>query len=113
MDYFRANPAHAAQWGRRMTTSVRKFARHDTYLSFYIPMAYVIGAAAGHLTPMYPTHRKDADILASHRLMADLRNYLVSSTGYDEQRSSLQSVLDSQSLLPHSVTHSSTLVTIG
>ena len=46
---------HAAQWGRRMTTSVRKFARHDTYLSFYIPMAYVIGAAAGHLTPMYPT----------------------------------------------------------
>ena len=66
-----------------MTTFVRKLARHDTYLSFY---AYVIGAAAGHLTPMYPTHRKDADILASHRLMADLRNYVVSSTGYDEKR---------------------------
>ena len=32
-EYFRANPARAAQWGRRMTTSVRKFARHDTYLS--------------------------------------------------------------------------------
>ena len=57
-----ANPVHAAQWGRRMTTSVRKFARHDTYLSFYIAMAYVIGAAAGHLTCMYPTHRKDAAI---------------------------------------------------
>ena len=55
-------------------------------LSFYIPMAYVIGAAAGHLTPMYPTHRKDADILASHRLMADIRNYMVSSTGYDEKK---------------------------
>ena len=82
-EYFRAN---AAQWGRRMTTSVRKFARHDTYVSFEIPMAYVIGAAAGHLTPMYPTHRKDADILASHRLMADLRNYMVSATGYDEKR---------------------------
>ena len=80
-EYFRANPVHAAQWGRRMTTSVRKFARHDTYLSFYIPMAYVIGAAAGHLTPMYPTHRKDADILASHRLMADL----VLATGHDEK----------------------------
>ena len=38
-EYFRANPVHAAQWGRRMTTSVRKFARHDTYLSFYIPIA--------------------------------------------------------------------------
>ena len=62
-----------------MTTSVRKFARHDTYLSFYIPMAYVIGA-------MYPAHRKDADILASHRLMADIRNYMVSSTGYDEKK---------------------------
>ena len=49
-------------------------------------MAYVIGAAAGHLTPMYPTHRKDADILASHKLMADLRNYMVSATGYDEKR---------------------------
>ena len=55
-----------------MTTSVRKFARHDTYLSFYIPMAYVIGAAAGHVTPLYPTHRKDEDILASHRLMAKI-----------------------------------------
>ena len=85
-EYFRANPVHAAQWGRRMTTSVRKFARHDTYLSFYIPTAYVIGAAAGHLTPMYPTHRKDADILASHKLMADLRNYMVLATGYDEKR---------------------------
>ena len=63
-----------------MTTSVRKFARHDTYLSFYIPMAYVIGAAAGHLTPMYPTH-KDADILACHRLMADIRSYMASSAG--------------------------------
>ena len=31
-EYFRANPRHAAQWGRRMTTSVRKFARHDTYI---------------------------------------------------------------------------------
>ena len=69
-----------------MTTSVRKFARHDTCLSFYIPMAYVIGAAAGHLTPIYPAHRKDADILASHRLMADFRNYIVSSTGYDEKK---------------------------
>ena len=58
-EYFRANPRHAAQWGRRMTTSVRKFARYDTYLSFYIPLAYVIGSAAGHLTPLYPTHRKD------------------------------------------------------
>ena len=85
-EYVRANPAHAAQWGRRMTTSVRKFARHDTYLSFYTPMAYVIGAAAGHLTPMYPTHRKDADILASHRLMADIRNYMASSAGYDEKK---------------------------
>ena len=85
-EYFRANPIHAAQWGRRMTTSVRKFARHDTYLSFYIPMAYVIGAAAGHLTPLYPTHRKDADILASHILMTDLRNYMVSATGYDEKK---------------------------
>ena len=80
------NPVHAAQWGRRMTTSVRKFARHDTYLSFYIPMAYVIGAAAGHLTPMYPTHRKDVDILASHALMADLRKYMVTATGYDEKK---------------------------
>ena len=69
-----------------MTTSVRKFARHDTYLSFYIPMAYVISAAAGHLTPMYPTHRKDGDILASHRLMADIRNYMASSAGYDEKK---------------------------
>ena len=75
-EYFRANPAHAAQWGRRS---------RDTYLSFYIPMAYVIGAAAGHLAPMYPTHRKDADILASHRLTADIRNYMVLSTGYDEK----------------------------
>ena len=65
---------------RRMTTSVRKFARHD-----YIPMAYVIGAAAGHLTPMYPTHRKDADIMASHLLMADLRNYLALNARYDEK----------------------------
>ena len=31
------------------------------------------------------TDRKDADILASHRLMADIRNYMVSSTGYDEK----------------------------
>ena len=85
-EYFRANPMHAAQWGRRMTTSVRKFARHDTFLSFYIPMAYVIGAAAGHLTPLYPTHRKDVDILASHALIADLRKYLVSATGYDEKK---------------------------
>ena len=77
-EYFRVNPMHAAQWGRRMT----KFARHDTYLSFYIPMAYVIGAAAGHLTPLYPTHRKDVDILASHALIADLRKY----TGYDEKK---------------------------
>ena len=72
-EYFRANPRHAAQWGRRMTTSVRKFARHDTYLSFYIPMAYVIGSAAGHLTPLYPTHRKDVDILKSHALISQLR----------------------------------------
>ena len=85
-EYFRANPMHAAQWGRRMTTSVRKFARHDTYLSFYIPMAYVIGAAAGHLTPLYPTRRKDMDILASHALIADLRKYLVSATGYDAKK---------------------------
>ena len=86
-EYFRANPVHAAQWGRRMTTSVRKFARHDTYLSFYIPMAYAIGAAAvGHLTPMYPTHRKDVDILASHTLMADLSNHMVTATGYDEKK---------------------------
>ena len=83
-EYFRANPVHAAQRGRRMTTSVRKFARHDTYLSFYIPMAYVIGAAAGHLTPMYPTHRKD--ILVSHALMADLRKHMVTATGYDEKK---------------------------
>ena len=95
-DYFRANPAHAAQWGRRMTTSVRKFARHDTYLSFYIPMAYVIGAAAGHLTPMYPTHRDDVEILASHRLMSDLRNYLVSSTGYDEKKRLREAVAKAQ-----------------
>ena len=85
-EYFRANPMHAAQRGRRMTTSVRKFARHDTYLSFYIPMACVIGAAAGYLTPLYPTHRKDVDILASHALIADLRRYLVSATGYDEKK---------------------------
>ena len=85
-EYFRANPRHAAQWGRRMTTSVRKFARHDTYLSFYIPMAYVIGSAAGHLTPLYPTHRKDVDILESHALISQLRQYMVSETGYDEKR---------------------------
>ena len=85
-EYFRANPRHAAQWGRRMTTSVRKFARHDTYLSFYIPMAYVIGSAAGHLTPLYPTHRKDVDILASHALISELRKYMVSETGYDEKK---------------------------
>ena len=70
----------------RMTTSVRKFARHDTYLSFYIPMAYVIGSAAGHLTPLYPTHRKDVDILKSHALISQLRQYMVSETGYDEKR---------------------------
>ena len=35
---------------------------------------------------MYPTHRKDADIPASHRLMADIRKYMVSSTGYDEKK---------------------------
>ena len=85
-EYFRANPRHAAQWGRRMTTSVRKFARHDTYLSFYIPMAYVIGSAAGHLTPLYPTHRKDVDILESHALISQLRQYMVSETGYDEKK---------------------------
>ena len=85
-EYFRANPRHAAQWGRRMTTSVRKFARHDTYLSFYIPMAYVIGSAAGHLTPLYPTHRKDVDILKSHALISQLRKYMVSETGYDEKK---------------------------
>ena len=84
-EYFRANPMRAAQWGRRMTTSVTKFARHDTYLSFYIPMD-VIGAAAGHLTPLYPTHRKDVDILASHALIADLRKHMVSATGYDEKK---------------------------
>ena len=49
-------------------------------------MAYVIGAAAGHLTSMCPTHRKDGDILASHRLVTDLRSYMVSSAGYDEKR---------------------------
>ena len=85
-EYFRANPRHAAQWGRRMTTSVRKFARHDTYLSFYIPMAHVIGSAAGHLTPLYPTHRKDVDILKSHALISQLRKYMVSETGYDEKK---------------------------
>ena len=85
-EYFRANPRHAAQWGRRMTTSVRKFARHDTYLSFYIPMACVIGSAAGHLTPLYPTHRKDVDILKSHALISQLRKYMVSETGYDEKK---------------------------
>ena len=69
-----------------MTTSVRKFARRDTYLPFYIPMACVIGAAAGYLTPMYPTHRKDEDILASHRLMANIRSFMVSSAGYDEKK---------------------------
>ena len=117
-EYFRANPVHAAQWGRRMTTSVRKFARHDTYLSFYIPMAYVIGAAAGHLTPMYPTHRKDVDILASHALMADLRNYMVSATGYDEKRRLREAVAKVQKAINAGqseppATHSSTLVTIG
>ena len=85
-EYFRANPVHAAQWGRRMTTSVRKFARHDTYLSFYIPTAYVIGPAAWHLTPLYPTYRKDVDILASHALISELRKYMVSETGYDEKK---------------------------
>ena len=49
-------------------------------------MAYVIGSAAGHLTPLYPTHRKDVDILASHALIADLRKHMVSETGYDEKK---------------------------
>ena len=35
---------------------------------------------------MYPTHRKDPDILASHRLMSDFRNYLVSVARYDETK---------------------------
>lgn len=60
--------------------------RHDTYLSFYIPMVYVIGAAAGHLTPLYPLCRKDEDILASHRLMSKIRSFVASSTGYDEKK---------------------------
>ena len=33
-------------------------------------MAYVIGSAAGHLTPLYPIHRK----------------HMVSETGYDEKK---------------------------
>ena len=53
---------------------------------FYIPMAHVIDAAAGHLTPMYPAYRKDEDILASHRLMAKIRSFMVSSAGYDEKK---------------------------
>ena len=81
-------------------------------------MAYVIGAAAGHLTPLYPTHRKDVDILASHALIADLRKYLVSATGYDEKKRLREAVAKvqkaiSESLLPPSVTRSSTLVTKG
>ena len=42
--------------------------------------------AAGHLTPMYPTHRKDDYILASHRLMANIKSFMVSSAGYDEKK---------------------------
>ena len=49
-------------------------------------MAYVIGSAAGHLTPLYPTHRKDVDILESHALISQLRQYMVSETGYDEKK---------------------------
>ena len=52
----------------------------------YFPMAYVIGSAAGHLTPLYPTHRKDVDILGSHALISQLRQYMVSETGYDEKK---------------------------
>ena len=69
---------------------------------------------------MYPTHRKDADILASHRLMADIRNYMVSSAGYDEKdrlreaiAKAQKAINDGQSLLSLSVIHSSTLVTKG
>ena len=67
-----------------MTTSVGKFARHDTNLSFLHPDG--LCAAAGHLTPTYPTHRKDKDILASHRLMANIRSFMVSSAGYDKKK---------------------------
>ena len=61
-----------------MTTCVRKFARHDTYPMCQTPQR--------HLTPMYPTHRKDEDILASHRLMATIRSFMVSSAGYDKKK---------------------------